>query len=779
MHKPLLHGKKTDYSSISNHHGYVNAPLTRLVDRGGTFEPHGKQPRATRGLYNVTRVGGNWRKIYWDDLFHTIVNTSTSRILYGIFVMYTAVVFIFAVCYYAVSRHDERCNVGITTIMEAYIFSVETIMTIGYGAPTNDIFYGGCSSMALLLTVESIGGIFLNSICVGMFFVRFARATKRANSIIFSEVAVVREIRGEFYLMFQVCERRHHQLVEAHVRCYAVRNDMSADGESELLFQPHPMRLQQPDDELGGVLLMALPQMVVHRIDPWSPLFPPQCLPFVHEASTTPGFPEPPQRAVDHDNGNRDYNQASDVEQPTQDQIEQHLLLSELEIVVILEGTDAMTGNTMQARYSYTPHDLRWRHAFERCVSRDPVTQGPLIDFDKFHQVVPEVWLSTFDAVLNLPRTSIAMLCTFGFLAVMAAAAVADNDTITIPLTLEAPSTLFNLSMAQKGFAPPRNLDASVGDIPIPTNPWWGNLISTGKDAKEVLRVWTNPYAIAPLVTGLQISYPAATRAFGGSSGNAKANRYYLHASINDLTLSAAESARADATSFRVMKWDDLGVNIRKDAVAGKGSIEAYLVSGMAFVTAKYTQLSPILSTEHAITAVNDKKLSEGQTISGTKFTIALNNAQTWVVYTSSSITFLHHNSQLVASAPFTGTVQVAMAKVAADVAVYDKYKDCIVQGGKVTTATTDYTFAWTTQGACSNGLLHFALTHHSDSIDGATATAVQGLSPLYSTTRGRMLPFATKSTPPMWKLLEPTLANPGFYPRQKPTADRVSKTNL
>lgn len=27
-------------------------------------------------------------------------------------------------------------------------------MTIGYGAPTNDIFYGGCSSMATLLTLE-------------------------------------------------------------------------------------------------------------------------------------------------------------------------------------------------------------------------------------------------------------------------------------------------------------------------------------------------------------------------------------------------------------------------------------------------------------------------------------------------------------------------------------------------------------------------------------------------------------------------------------------------
>jgi hypothetical protein len=50
-------------------------------------------------------------------------------------------------------------------------------MTIGYGAPTNDIFYGGCGSMATLLTLESFAGIFLDSICIGMFFARFARAT--------------------------------------------------------------------------------------------------------------------------------------------------------------------------------------------------------------------------------------------------------------------------------------------------------------------------------------------------------------------------------------------------------------------------------------------------------------------------------------------------------------------------------------------------------------------------------------------------------------------------
>ncbi|KAF0687392.1 Aste57867_20861 [Aphanomyces stellatus] len=399
MHQPLLLGRKTvDYSSIStNNGGFVNAPATRLLDRAGSFNPHGYQRNTTKGFYNVQRVGGNWRKIYWDDIFHSIIYTNTKHILAGIFLTYTFVVFLFAVCYYSVSRHDERCNVGISTLMEAYIFSVETIMTIGYGAPTNDIFYGGCSSMAALLTLESIAGIFLNSICVGMFFVRFARATKRANSIVFSTVAVVREIRGEFFLMFQVCERRRHQLVEAHVRLYAVRHDVTATGDDEVLFQTHPMRLEQPDDSLGGMLLMALPQTVVHRIDPWSPLFPRQCLPLVteqchpHDASIYPGFPDPPQRAVDHDNGNRDYNTdpAGLIGRPTQDQIEQHLLLTELEVIVVLEGTDATTGNTMQARFSYTPHDLRWHHVFDRCVTRDPSTHGALIDFDKFHHTTP------------------------------------------------------------------------------------------------------------------------------------------------------------------------------------------------------------------------------------------------------------------------------------------------------------------------------------------------------------------------------------------------------
>ncbi|KAH9186575.1 hypothetical protein AeNC1_011451 [Aphanomyces euteiches] len=360
----------------------------RILDRDGYYDHDGVP--TTTGSYNIKRTGGNWKKIYWDDLFHTIINTRTTRVIVGVFVAYAIVIFLFALCYRYISVNDPRCNVGISTLMEAYIFSVETIMTIGYGAPTNDIFYGGCGSMAVILTLESFSGIFLDAVCIGMFFVRFSRATTRACSIIFSNYAVIRKIRGDYYFMFQVCERRKHQLAEAHVRCYAVRHEMSPDGTEEALFQTHHMRIQQPDDDIGAFLLMALPQVVVHRIDQWSPMFPRECIPDEYYASTCPAFPDPSQRAIDHENGNRDYNPGSFVpDKPTQTQIEKHLAQSELEVVVILEGTDSTTGNTMQARFSYTSHDIKWHHTFARCVSRHPTTNGALVDFDKFHDLSP------------------------------------------------------------------------------------------------------------------------------------------------------------------------------------------------------------------------------------------------------------------------------------------------------------------------------------------------------------------------------------------------------
>ena len=114
-------------------------------------------------------------------------------------------------------------------------------------------------------------GIFLDALAIGILFQRFAKGQARANTIVLSTKACVRRLRGNYYFMIQLCEMRKHQLVEAHVRMYAIRHDYSYG--QPYYFQSYPMRVQHPDDDVGGMLLLALPSVIVHRIAPWSPLF--------------------------------------------------------------------------------------------------------------------------------------------------------------------------------------------------------------------------------------------------------------------------------------------------------------------------------------------------------------------------------------------------------------------------------------------------------------------------------------------------------------------------
>ena len=65
----------------------------------------------------------------------------------------------------------------------------------------------------------------MDAVLLGVIFNRMSRGSPRAKTILFSDRAVVRKIRGRYHLMFQVCEMRKHALVEAHVRMYCVRKD--------------------------------------------------------------------------------------------------------------------------------------------------------------------------------------------------------------------------------------------------------------------------------------------------------------------------------------------------------------------------------------------------------------------------------------------------------------------------------------------------------------------------------------------------------------------------
>jgi hypothetical protein len=140
----------------------------------------------------------------------------------------------------------------------------QTIMTIGYGLPAEmkeQPYFQQCDSALFLITLESLLGVMADALCVGLMYERMSRAQTRATTVVFSDFACIsnhavqtnfeatadqttsaqttsaestlaKEQQEEVNvnqsratattLTFRVCEMRKHQLVEAHVRCYAI-----------------------------------------------------------------------------------------------------------------------------------------------------------------------------------------------------------------------------------------------------------------------------------------------------------------------------------------------------------------------------------------------------------------------------------------------------------------------------------------------------------------------------------------------------------------------------
>jgi hypothetical protein len=152
------------------------------------------------------------------------------------------------------------------------------------------------------------------------------------------------------------------------------------------------MELVHPNETLGLNILMSLPQVIVHRLDGRSPLVPPQ--------------------PVWYDSEGREHEVVTtNSELCIYENVEKFLSDRDAEIIVLLEGTDELTGSALQARHSYRVEDIAWDHSFAPCVfpggsqnstddesrwswfrqRRCDTHSGTLactVDFEKFHDIV-------------------------------------------------------------------------------------------------------------------------------------------------------------------------------------------------------------------------------------------------------------------------------------------------------------------------------------------------------------------------------------------------------
>ena len=371
-----------------------------------------------------------WNEWIKGDWFHRLAYQRTCVLIFILFFCYSSIVVFFAFVYLAVSLAGRRfevdpdsgstttiafCDMDINDHMEALYFSLSTMTTIGYGV--SDYYFGGCWTPLLLVLWQVCSAICFDAVAVGLLFQKISRGSKRAKTILFSNKAVVQRIRGVPYFMFRLGElRNRYHLMQASVRVYCIRHERlpiqppsqgtrrgiqnrpfsqhESSGTSHLSSLPNrsaveiqtthfvtrEVKLLHPDEASGSHILMSLPQVAVHRMDAASPLVPSR--PIWYNAEGTPQFYNVSRGAttgaasaltVTDDQTAQcptsptDANMVESLEEDF-DAIQHFLWDRDVEIVVLVEGTDEGTGAPTQARHSYKLDDVAWNHTFTPCV---------------------------------------------------------------------------------------------------------------------------------------------------------------------------------------------------------------------------------------------------------------------------------------------------------------------------------------------------------------------------------------------------------------------------
>ncbi|XP_062847794.1 ATP-sensitive inward rectifier potassium channel 14 [Trichomycterus rosablanca] len=215
----------------------------------------------------------------------------------------------------ALVEPEEPCFQQVNSFLAAFLFSLETQTSIGYGFRS---VTEACPLAVLAVVLQCIVGCIIDAFIIGAVMAKIAKPKKRNETLVFSDVAVVAMRDGKLCMMWRVANLRKSHLVEAHVRAQLLKTRVTPEGEI--------LPLDQIDINVGfdkgtDRIFLVSPLTIVHEIDKESPFF------------------KMDRKMLESDD--------------------------ELELVVILEGMVEATAMTTQCRSSYKASEILWGHRFE------------------------------------------------------------------------------------------------------------------------------------------------------------------------------------------------------------------------------------------------------------------------------------------------------------------------------------------------------------------------------------------------------------------------------
>ena len=260
----------------------------------------------------------------WTDFYHTVLTAPWWLFILGMAGTLIGVNAIFAGLYMLDPAGIEHARPN--SFWDHFLFSVQTMGSISYSAMLPKSVFANS-----LVAIEAFVSLLSIAIATGIMFARMSRPVAR---VVFSDKAVVAPFNGTPTLMFRIANQRGNQILEANITVTVARQMMTRERQVMRRFEEiRLLRSRTP--------LFQLSWTVMHQIEPDSPL----------------------------------YDATIDT-----------MLADQMEIIVMLSGTDDTYADKVYARHSYMPHELCWDKQFVD-VLFTRADGRRFVDLRKFHDV--------------------------------------------------------------------------------------------------------------------------------------------------------------------------------------------------------------------------------------------------------------------------------------------------------------------------------------------------------------------------------------------------------
>ncbi|XP_053542999.1 ATP-sensitive inward rectifier potassium channel 1b [Ictalurus punctatus] len=286
---------------------------------------------------------------YLMDFWTTFVEIRWRFVILSFVAAFTGSWFVFGLLWYFIAKsngdleeknvHDGhlKCIENINGLTSAFLYSLETQTTIGYGGRA---LTGHCAETVALLVVQSLMGAIINCFMCGLILAKISLPKNRAKTVTFSDTAVICMKNESLCLQIRVANLRKTLLIGSRIYGKLLKTSVTLEGEPIILDQVNVDFLV---DAGKDNLFFVCPLTLYHVIDSSSPF-----------------------------------------SEMTADTVQQQ----DIELVVFLEGMAESTSSSCQVRTSYIPCEIQWGYCFLPIISR---TKGGKyrVDFSNFSKTIP------------------------------------------------------------------------------------------------------------------------------------------------------------------------------------------------------------------------------------------------------------------------------------------------------------------------------------------------------------------------------------------------------